>query len=122
MRQELSYATYIMATRSRNLYIGVTGNLRRRVLQHKCHIKDGFTDRYNCTRLVWFERFQYIGNAITMEKKLKGWLRSRKITLIEQHNPVWEDLSASWFTAEQLEKFGGEKQILRFAQDDNGDF
>jgi putative endonuclease len=88
MRDNLSYATYIVASRTRNLYIGVTGNLRRRILQHKCHIEDGFTDRYNCTRLVWFENFQYIGNAIAKEKKLKGWLRSRKISLIQKDNPT----------------------------------
>jgi len=53
---------------------------------------------YNCNRLVWFERFEYVNNAIGREKQLKGWLRSRKVALIEQSNPTWEDLSADWFT------------------------
>jgi putative endonuclease len=118
MQERHSYATYIMASRSRNLYIGVTGNLKKRILEHKCHIDSGFTDKYNCTRLVWFENFQYIDNAIATEKKLKGWLRARKIALIEQTNSAWEDLSTDWFTSEQLEKFGTEKQILRYTQDD----
>ena len=121
MQDQHSYAAYIMASRSRNLYIGVTGNLKRRVLQHKCQVNSGFTVSYNCNRLVWFETFQYINNAIATEKKLKGWLRARKVALIEQKNPTWEDLSTVWFTQEQLEKFGTEKQILRFAQDDKSD-
>jgi putative endonuclease len=113
------FAAYIMASRSRNLYIGMTGHLRRRVLEHKCKLHEGFTSRYHCDRLVWFENFEYVNNAIAMEKKLKGWLRTRKIALIETKNPTWEDLSVGWYTEEQLEKFGTDKQILRFAQDDN---
>jgi putative endonuclease len=118
MRDDRTYATYIMSSASRTLYIGVTNNLRRRVLEHKCKLEPGFTANFNCSRLVWFSSFQYINNAIAMEKKLKGWLRSRKIGLIEKGNPTWEDLSADWFTAEQLQKFGTEKQILPFGHDD----
>jgi putative endonuclease len=113
------YAAYIMASRSRTLYIGMTGHLKRRVLEHKCRLHPGFASRYHCDRLVWFENFEYVGNAIAMEKKLKGWLRARKVALIESRNPTWEDLSADWYSREQLENFGTEKQILRFAQNDN---
>ena len=113
------YAAYIMASRSRTLYVGMTGRLKRRVLEHKCNLHPGFASRYHCDRLVWFENFEYVNNAIATEKKLKGWLRTRKIALIETTNPTWEDLSAGWYSAEQLEKFGTEKQILRYAQNDN---
>jgi len=70
--------------------------------EHKHKLVAGFTAQYNCNRLVWFEHFQYIDNAIRREKQLKGWLRSRKIALIEQSNPTWEDLSATWFPAPPL--------------------
>jgi putative endonuclease len=94
---ERTYFTYIMASRSRTLYIGITGNLFLRVLQHKRKIREGFTAAYNCGRLVWFERFMDPTTAIRREKELKGWLRSKKIALIEQSNPTWQDLSAEWY-------------------------
>jgi putative endonuclease len=77
------YFTYIMASRSRTLYVGVTGDLRKRVFQHKWKEHEGFTARYNCDRLVWFERHQYIQRAVAREKELKGWSRSKKIAVIE---------------------------------------
>jgi putative endonuclease len=77
------YYTYIMASSSRNLYIGVTSNLEQRVMQHKEGSFGGFTARYRCHRLVWFERYSWIGQAIAREKELKGWLRPRKIALIQ---------------------------------------
>jgi putative endonuclease len=110
-----------MASRSRNLYIGITGNLRRRVLQHKCKLLEGYTSRYHCDRLVWFENFEHVNNAIAIEKKLKGWLRVRKISLIESKNPTWQDLSTGWYSQEQLDKFGTEQQILHHVQDDNSE-
>jgi putative endonuclease len=76
---EHCYFTYIMASRSRNLYIRVTGDLLRRVFQHKWKEHEGFTARYNCDRLVWFERHQFVQDAIAREKQLKGWGRSKKI-------------------------------------------
>ena len=117
MHEDSAFATYILASKSRTLYIGVTNNLRRRVLEHKCKAEPGFTARYNCDRLVWFANFQYVDNAITMEKKLKGWLRARKITLIEEKNPNWEDLSATWYTQEQLDKFGTDQPLDPFKAD-----
>ena len=97
---EGSYFTYIMASCSHTLYIGVTGDLRKRVFQHKWREHDGFTARYNCDRLVWFERHQDVRNAIGREKALKGWLRARKIALIESVNPAWVDLSRDWYDVE----------------------
>ena len=97
---ETSYCTYIMASRSHTLYVGVTGNLHRRVFQHKWREHDGFTARYNCDRLVWFERSPDVQNAIAREKELKAWRREEKIALIEAANPVWEDLSREWYDLE----------------------
>ena len=91
------YFAYIVASRSRTLYIGITGDLRRGVFEHKLKLREGFTARYNCNRLVWFERFVEVTAAIDREKELKGWLRTKKIALIESANPTWEDLSADWY-------------------------
>ena len=79
------------------LYIGVTSNLEVRVWQHRNGTKDGFTKRYNLKRLVWFEIFSDVSNAIAREKKLKGWRREKKIALIKALNPQWRDLAADWF-------------------------
>ena len=97
---EGSYFTYIMASRSHTLYIGVSGDLRKRVFQHKWKEHEGFTARYNCDRLVWFERYQDVNKAIAREKELKGWRRSKKIAVIELANPTWADLSRDWFEYE----------------------
>lgn len=96
---EGSYFTYIMASRSHTLYIGMTGDLHKRVFQHKWREHDGFTAKYNCDRLLWFERFQEVTQAIAREKQLKGY-RQRKIALIEQTNPAWVDLGRDWYDAE----------------------
>jgi len=100
LMREHGYYTYIMASRSRTLYIGVTGDLKRRVFQHKWKEHEGFTARYNCDRLVWFERHQYVQNAIAREKELKSWSRSKKIALIELLNAAWIDLSREWYDYE----------------------
>ena len=91
------YFTYIIASRSRTLYVGVTGDLHRRVFQHKQKAHIGFSAQYNCNRLVWFERFTEVSFAIQREKEIKGWTRARKIVLIELANPTWEDLSEQWY-------------------------
>jgi putative endonuclease len=93
-----TYYTYIMASSSRNLYVGVRSSLERRVMQHKECELGGFTSKYRCHRLVWFERYNRIGRAIAREKELKGWLRAKKIALIQQNNPTWVDLSEEWGT------------------------
>jgi putative endonuclease len=96
MRERL-YFTYIIASRSRTLYIGITGDLVKRAFQHKQKKYSGFTARYNCERLVWFQRFTEASEAIQREKELKGWTRAKKIALIESANPTWEDLSQPWY-------------------------
>ena len=93
-----TFYIYIMASRSRVLYVGVTNDLARRVSEHKSGLVTGFTSRYRITRLVYFEEFADIRDAIAREKELKGWLRSRKLYLIESSNPTWEDLSLFLFS------------------------
>jgi putative endonuclease len=95
-----SYFTYIMASRSHTLYIGITGDLHKRVFQHKWREHDGFTERYNCDRLVWFESYQDVTKSFAREKQLKGWRREKKIALIEKTNSTWQDLSRDWYDAE----------------------
>ena len=87
------YHVYIMSSRSRALYIGVTNHLARRVQEHKEGRSGGFTSRYKVDRLVYCEEFGEIRDAILREKQLKGWLRARKVELIETANPEWRDLS-----------------------------
>jgi len=88
------YYVYIMTNWSNKvLYIGVTNNLERRCYEHKHKIIKGFTDKYNINKLVYFEMTNDIKEAITREKQLKGWLRKKKIELIEKINPEWKDLS-----------------------------
>jgi putative endonuclease len=88
-----TYHVYIMASASRVLYIGVTGDLLRRVREHKEMRIPGFTTRYRVTELVYFEPFGDIRIAIAREKQIKGWLRTRKIALIDSFNPRWRDLA-----------------------------
>ena len=98
-----SYFVYVMASRSRVLYVGVTGNLVARVLQHKTGSVDGFTSRYRVVRLVHFEETDYVHSALAREKQIKGWRRERKIALIEQANPLWQDLAADWYDRTALQ-------------------
>jgi putative endonuclease len=97
---ERVYSTYIVASRSRTLYIGVTGDLRKRIFQHKWKEFEGFSATYNCDRLVWFESYQHIVDAIRRETQLKKWNRAKKLTLIERTNPTWVDLSRDWYEYE----------------------
>jgi putative endonuclease len=99
MAKERMFYVYMLASRSRVLYIGMTNDLARRVEQHKTKSMNGFTSKYNVNRLVYFETTNDPRDAIAREKQLKGWRRERKIALIEQANPAWKDLSETW-TAE----------------------
>src|ERR1039458_2120691 len=92
-----TYSAYIMGSLSGTLYIGMTGNLHRRVFQHKFHRIEGFTDRYQVERLLYWESFDEVQKAINREKQLKGWKRAKKIALIESLNPHWVDLAREWF-------------------------
>src|SRR5256885_2490816 len=94
----LTYWVYIMASRSRVLYTGVTNDLGRRVHEHKEGVTTGFTQKYRINRLVYFEEFTDIRDAIGREKQIKGWVRSRKIKLIEERNPLWDELSPLFFS------------------------
>jgi putative endonuclease len=87
------YYVYIMTHASRTLYVGVTNNLERRVWEHKHKAIPGFTSKYNITQLAYSETFNDIRHAIAREKQIKGWLRVKKIALIEATNPKWCDLS-----------------------------
>jgi putative endonuclease len=91
-----SYYVYILSNVSKTLYVGVTNDLIRRLAEHKAKLTDGFTRRYNVTMLVYFEETNDVSAALTREKQIKGWLRNRKIALIESMNPGWRDLSADW--------------------------
>jgi putative endonuclease len=93
MRQ---YYVYILASKTRVIYVGVTNNLERRVLQHKQKTHAGFTSKYNVNTLVYYEAFGDIHSAIRQEKKLKNMHRDSKIALIEAINPTWKDLAGDW--------------------------
>ena len=97
------YYVYIMTNRSKSLYTGVTGNLERRVLEHKQGIKGEFAARYKIDRLAYFERFGDIRAAIGREKQIKGWLRIKKIELVVSMNPEWKDLSEEWYVRHQYQ-------------------
>jgi putative endonuclease len=87
------YYVYIMANYAHTIYIGVTNNLERRVYEHKVKLIPGFTARYDLTSLVYYESAWDINAAIAREKQIKGWLRRKKVALIESVNPEWKDLS-----------------------------
>ena len=86
-----------MTNRSKTLYIGITNDLVRRVYEHKQKLIDGFTKKYNMTRLAYFEETNDARSAIAREKQIKGWLRKKKISLIEPVNPEWKDLAEDWY-------------------------
>ena len=96
MRGPQQYFVYIMTNRSKTLYTGVTNNLQRRCYEHKNKLIPGFTSKYNIRFLVHYESTHDVYEALAREKQLKGWLRSKKIRLIESTNPEWKDLSAEW--------------------------
>ncbi len=93
-----NYFVYIMTNHSRTLYTGVTSDLQKRVYEHKHKLTAGFTSKYNINQLVFFESTSDVHSAIAREKQIKGWTRVKKITLIEESNPDWLDLSQDWFT------------------------
>jgi putative endonuclease len=100
-----------MASRSLNFYTGVTNDIYRRVMQHKSGEIEGFTKRYKIHRLVYYEVFEHVGNAIAREKQIKSWTRAKRLALIKTMNPTWQDLAEGW--GERIEL-----QIPRFARDD----
>ncbi len=93
MKVERRYYVYIMASRSLNLYTGITGGIFRRALEHRSGKVEGFTKRYNINRLVYYETFKHVGNAIARQKQIKAWTRAKRTELIKNLNPTWQDLA-----------------------------
>ena len=96
-RERKTYYVYIMGSLSGTLYIGMTSKLHERTFEHKFHRVEGFTDKYEVERLLYWESFDLVHRAIAREKQLKGWRRSKKVALIESVNPHWLDLAREWF-------------------------
>ena len=95
--QEPIYFVYILTNKSnRVLYTGVTNNLERRLYEHQHNMTPGFTSKYRCHKLVWYETTSSIEAAILREKQIKGGSRAKKINLVEEINPQWTDLTESW--------------------------
>ena len=93
-----SYYVYILTNKKHGtLYIGITGNLERRIYEHKMKFIDGFSKKYNLTKLVHYEETDEITIAIEREKRMKKWYRKWKIELIEKDNPQWIDLAEDWY-------------------------
>ncbi len=95
-KREHHYYVYIVASRTRVLYCGMTNSVARRTEEHRAAVIPGFTAAYQCRRLVWYEHYRYVHNAIDREKQIKRWTRAKKIHLIEETNPSWADLSEEW--------------------------
>lgn len=91
-----AYYVYVMASRSLNLYTGITNSIYRRALQHKRGEIDGFTKKYNIHRLVYYEVFHSVGAAIAREKQIKSWTRAKRLALIRTKNPAWQDWAEGW--------------------------
>ena len=98
-----SYFVYMMSNYTNSvLYIGVTNDLVRRTAEHKSHIIDGFTNKYNCNKLVYYEEFENISDAIQREKQLKRWHREWKNNIVATLNPQWSDLAESIGITEEI--------------------
>jgi putative endonuclease len=97
MRERRYYCVYILGSLSGTLYIGISGYLHRRIFQHKFQHFEGFTDRYEVTRLLDWETYDEVHKALAREKQLKGWSRAKKIALVVRRNPQWLDLAKDWY-------------------------
>lgn len=95
--RERTYFVYILASDSGILYTGVTNDLLRRMYQHRNEMGSGFVNRYRVHKLVWWEQAWSPLAAITREKQLKSWRRSKRVALIDESNPQWLDLACDWF-------------------------
>ncbi len=89
----MPYYVYILTNKSNTLYTGVTNNLERRLYEHKLKLIPGFTERYNINKLIYYQEFSRVEDAIAAEKRIKGWTRKKKISLIKTLNPEFKDLS-----------------------------
>jgi putative endonuclease len=96
MPEQKLYYVYILASRSRTIYVGMTGFLMARVLRHRAGEGGSFTRKYRIHRLVYYEVFHNVAAAIARETEIKKWRREKKVALILQKNPTWKDLAADW--------------------------
>jgi putative endonuclease len=96
MRERRSYCVYILGSLTGTLYVG-SANLHKRIFQHKFHHFEGFTAKYEVTRLLYWESYDDVHKALAREKQLKGWSRTKKIGLITRRNPHWIDLASEWY-------------------------
>lgn len=96
MPENKLYYVYIVASRSRAIYVGMTGFLMNRILRHRAGEGGSFTGKYKIHRLVYYEVFHSVAAAIARETEIKKWRREKKVALIVQKNPTWEDLAAEW--------------------------
>lgn len=92
-----TFYVYIMASKSRTIYVGFTNVLIQRVHQHKANFNKCFTSKYKCHKLVYYETFKYVLDALAREKQIKRWRREKKVGLIELSNPEWSDLAWDWY-------------------------
>jgi putative endonuclease len=92
------YFVYILSSNSGTLYTGVTNDIQRRMHEHRFGAGSTFTQKYKTYRLVYYEEFKYVNDAIAREKQIKGWLREKKRALIKEFNPTWTDLASDWFS------------------------
>jgi putative endonuclease len=113
MRTRRSYCVYIVGSISGTLYIGMTGNLHKRAFEHKFHRIEGFSDDYDIERLLYWESYDEVHQAINREKQLKGWRREKKVVLIESMNPQWLDLSKDWYPWMQDREEGRDASTTR---------
>ena len=102
MARERRYCVYIVSSKSRVIYVGMTGFLMARVLRHRAGEGGEFTRRYRVHRLVYFESFQNVEDAIARETEIKQWRREKKVALIRRENATWEDLAAGWGRAAEM--------------------
>jgi len=97
-RSPRQYYVYMLASKTRRLYVGMTNDLERRLQEHRTKAVDGFTSRYNINRLVWYEATTSAIDAVAREREIKGWRREKKVKLIESENPGWVDLAKDWWS------------------------
>jgi len=108
---------YFLASTSRTIYIGVTNDLERRVWEHKTHfIPSSFTSKYEITKLVYFEEYSRFDDAIAREKSLKGKTRAKKLALVAERNPRWNDLAWDWFGVAEIARDRARHRQEHFAQ------
>jgi len=118
LTHDKTYTVYILSSAARVLYTGITNGPIRRMIEHKSKTNDGFTSNFIHCRLVYFEKHQYVNNAISREKQIKRWRREKKIWLIESINPNWHDLSDEWLKEPTSKAWPLDSALKRSARGD----